>query len=371
MPSNSREKQIIRVSLVGIAANLLLVVLKLTVGVLSRSIAIVLDGVNNASDMLSSVITVAGTRLAEKPADRHHPFGHGRYEYISAAVVSAVILYAGLSSLEAAVEKILTPETPDYSPLTLAVVSAAVLVKLLLGRFTARRGRLLRSDALVNSGHDALLDAGISFTTLLAALIYLLFGRSLEAWLGALISLLILRSGVQMLREMISKILGERVDGELARTVRETVCQTPGVEGAYDLVLNSYGPDRWIGSVNIEVPDTWTAGQIDAVSREISQRVLDRDHVILTAIGIYARNTADDAAAEMRSRITEIALGHDYVLQLHGFYCDTAQKSLRFDLVIDLRAPDREAIRLDILDHVKRLYPDYTAHVQSDADFSD
>ena len=205
---DNREKMIIRTSLVGIMVNILLAAGKAGVGLLSNSIAIVLDAVNNLSDALSSVITIMGTKLAGRPADRDHPFGHGRYEYLSAAVISVIILYAGLTAFIESFKKVLHPETPYYSKLTLLLIAAAVIVKLLLGRYVKARGKELNSDSLVNSGEDARLDAVISASTLAAAVIFLASGISLEAWLGIAIAAYIIRSGVDMILETISKILG-------------------------------------------------------------------------------------------------------------------------------------------------------------------
>ncbi|MBQ9565753.1 MAG: cation transporter [Synergistaceae bacterium] len=366
-----RERGIVRVSLVGIAVNVLLAGFKFFVGLMSNSIAIMIDALNNASDVLSSVITVAGAKLAGRPADKEHPFGHGRVEYLSAAVVSAVILYAGVTAFSESVRKILHPLTPEYTGETLLIVAAAVVAKFLLGRYVKGAGRRLRSDALENSGQDALLDSAVSASTLLAAVIFLTLNLNLEAWLGAFISLLIIKAGIDMFRETTSKILGERVESGLARAVKETVCETEGVFGAYDLVLSSYGPERLMGSVHIEVPDTWTADKIDMTSREIARRVFTEHHVLLAAIGIYSRNSTSDAVKEIRTRVTEAVMSEDYVLQIHGFYCDTREKKIRLDLVVDFLAPTPESVHRKVLDRLQGLYPDYAIEIQIDTDFSD
>ena len=299
---DARRKVIVRTSLIGIGSNLLLAGFKAVIGFLTGSIAIMMDAVNNLSDALSSVITIIGTRLAMKRPDREHPLGHGRYEYIAAEIISAVILYAGITSFVESVKKIIQPQTPDYTPVSLIIVGTAVIVKILLGTYVKKQGIRANSDSLRDSGKDALFDAVISATTLLAAVIFLVFGWSLEAWLGALISLYIIKSGIDMFRETMSRILGERVDSELSQAIKETICNIPGVSGAYDLILHSYGPDKWQGSVHIEVPDTWTADEIDRASRTIQELIYQKYQVILTGIGIYARNTSGGAAAEALSR---------------------------------------------------------------------
>ena len=371
MTQEQRQKAIIRTSLVGIATNIVLAAFKAVVGLLSHSIAIVLDSVNNLSDVLSSIITVIGTKLAGRPADKEHPFGHGRYEYISAAVISVIILYAGFTALVESVKTVINPQTPDYSTASLIIVSLAVLVKIALGLFVKKRGKTLHSDSLNNSGQDALQDALISGSTLAAAIVFLLSGLSLEAWLGVVISLLIIKAGIDMIRETISKLLGERVDSELSKQVKQTICETEGVAGAYDLIMNSYGPDRWLASVHIEVPDTWTAEKIDIVSREIFQRVAEKNQVILTAIGIYSQNTSDDEAKSIRTRITELVMSESGVLQIHGFYYHPSEKTIRFDVVTDYLVPDTAELMKTIRCKVQAEYPEYKLHIHQDSDVSD
>ena len=371
MDLQTRKKKIISTGIAGIAVNLLLAGFKLAVGLLSRSIAIVSDAINNASDVLSSLVTVVGAKMADRPADREHPLGHGRIEYISAEIVAAVILYAGITSLVESVKRIITPVTPEYSAITLAVVGTSVAVKVILGFFVTRRGNALDSDALKNSGKDALWDAVIAAATLVAALVFIIFKVALEAWLGVIISLVIIRSGIKMFRETASKILGERVDSSLSRAVKETVCKTEGVLGAYDLILNSYGPGRWIGSVNVEVPDTWTADEIDTVSREICDRVAKENGVLLSSVGIYAHNSTNDAAKQIRTAVTEAVISREHVLQIHGFRCELDEKRIMFDIVIDFKAPDQKGVYENAVSAVRGLYPDFEIVVHRDTDYSD
>ena len=366
-----RDQIIVRTSVIGIIANLFLAGFKAAVGLISGSIAIVLDAVNNLSDALSSVITIIGTKLASRRPDRNHPFGHGRIEYLSAIIISVIVLYAGVTSLLESVKKIVSPTTPDYSAASLIIIAVAVLVKLLLGRYVKGVGEKVNSGALVDSGKDAMLDSIISASTLLAAAIFLLSHVSLEAWLGAVISLVIIKSGVEMLQESLSEILGERADPELTKAIKRTIAEFPGVHGAYDLVLHNYGPNTMIGSVHIEVDDVMTADKLDVLQREITQAVIERHHVILAGIGIYSHNTHDDLASQILSDARKVAMSHEFVLQLHGFYIDAAAKVIRFDVIVDYAAPDAEAIHRDIVRQVRALYPDYDVQVTLDVDISD
>jgi cation diffusion facilitator family transporter len=367
----NREKTIIRTSVVGILANLFLAGFKAAVGLLSNSIAVILDAVNNLSDALSSVITIIGTKLAGKKPDRKHPYGYGRVEYITSTVIAVIILYAGVTALVESVKKILRPEAPDYGPAALIIVGVAVLVKLALGFYVKKTGQRVRSDALIASGEDARNDAVISAATLAAAAVYLLWKVSLEAWLGAVISLVIIKSGVEMLRDTISQILGERNDTELAKAIRDTVMSFPGVEGAYDLVLNNYGPDTWNGSIHIEVPDTYSADQLDQMLREIMVKVHSEHNVILTAIGVYSVNTKDEEVIETKRRVEEIVFSHEHVRQMHGFYLTKEEKKIRFDIVISFDAKDRRAVFDAVVADVQKAFPDYTLQAAMDTDFTE
>lgn len=368
---SSREAVIVRTSVVGILANVFLAGFKAAVGILSHSIAVTLDAVNNLSDAASSLITIIGTRLAAREPDREHPFGHGRAEYLSAMLISVLVLYAGITSFVESVKKILRPDTPDYSAAGLAIIAVAVLVKFLLGRYVKAVGKRVQSDSLVNSGEDASMDCVISASTLLAAAVYLLFDVSLEAWLGAVISAFIIKSGVEMLREAISRIIGERPSAELARGIRETVCAFPGVSGAYDLILHNYGPDTFIGSLHIEVPDTFSANQLDDLIRAITVEVYRKHRVILTAVGLYSVNTQDEKTIAMRETLKKAALECPYILQIHGFYVNEEEKRIRFDAIVSFDAPDRKAACQKVRDVAAALYPDYTFQIALDSDFSD
>ena len=191
-----RDKKIIRTSIIGIGANVLLAAFKAVIGLASNSVAIVLDAVNNLSDAMSSLITIIGTKLAAKEPDRKHPLGYGRIEYLSAMIISAIVLYAGITALVESVKKIIDPATPDYSTIGLIIVGAAVLVKILLGRYVEGVGKKVASDSLIASGKDALFDAVLSFSTLVAAVIYIFWHVRLEAWLGAIIALFIIKAGL-------------------------------------------------------------------------------------------------------------------------------------------------------------------------------
>lgn len=368
---SSREKTIIRTSIIGIIANVFLAAFKAVIGIMTHSIAIVLDAVNNISDAGSSLITIVGTKLAGKEPDKKHPFGYGRIEYLSAMIISVIVLYAGITSFEESVKQIIHPNTPEYNTVSLVIVAVAVVVKILLGRYVKSVGEKVNSDSLVNSGEDATLDSVISASTLVAAGVFMIFHISLEAWLGAIISVVIIKSGVEMLRDTISKILGEQNDPELARNIKHTVTSFPDVQGAYDLVLNNYGPDAWNGSIHIEVPDTYTADQLDLLLRRIQMKVYMEHHVALTAIGVYSVNTRDEEVIETKRRVREIVFSHPDVKQIHGFYLVKENKAMRFDIVVSLAANDRKAVFKEAVADVQKEFPDYKLYAAMDTDFAE
>ena len=367
----SREKAIVRTSIIGIIANVFLAAFKAVIGLMTNSIAIVLDAVNNISDAGSSLITIIGTKLAGKEPDKKHPFGYGRIEYLSAMIISVIVLYAGITSFVESVKQIIHPETPDYNAVSLVIVAVAVVVKILLGRYVKDVGVKMNSDSLINSGEDATLDSIISASTLVAAGIFLIFHVSLEAWLGAVISLVIIKSGIEMLRDTISQILGEKNDPDLARSIKRTVTAFPDVKGAYDLVLNNYGPDAWNGSIHIEVLDTCSAAQLDQLIRDIQMEVYKQHQVILTAIGVYSVNTKDQEIIETKKAVQKIVFSHPHVKQMHGFYLIKDQKAMRFDIVVSFDAKDRRAVFEEVVSDVQKAFPDYTLQVAMDTDFAE
>ncbi len=365
-----RSKTIIRTSIIGIVVNILLAGFKMVVGLLSGSIAIVLDAVNNLSDALSSVITIVGTTLAGKAPDKKHPYGYGRIEYLSAMVISVIVLYAGLTSLIESGKSILHPEPANYTPVTLIIVGVAVVVKLLLGQFFINTGKRINSESLIASGTDARFDSIISASTLVAALIYIATGLSVEAYLGVIISIVMIKSALEMLRETISEILGERIDPEVSKGVKKTITSIEGVQGAYDLIFSDYGPDRVMASVHIEIPDTYTADRIDEITRQIQDRVFEEHNIMIISIGIYSVNTKDDNITSMRSAIAKIIAGKDHILQMHGFFVDFEKKEMRFDLVVDF-VPNRNELFKETLDEIQKLYPDYRILANMDTSYSD
>ena len=365
-----REKVIVRTSVIGIVTNLLLAGFKAVVGIISNSIAITLDAVNNTSDALSSVITIVGAKLGGKAPDKKHPLDYGRIEYLSSMTVAAIILYAGITSAVESVKKIFHPEEADYRAASLVIVAVAIAVKLILGSYVKKQGEKVNSGALTASGSDALFDAVLSASVLASAAIYMLWHISLEAYVGVLIAAVIIKAGIEMMSETVSDILGQRADPGLVKEIKSLIAQEPEVIGAYDLVMNNYGPNKNYASVHMELPDTMTVEELDRLTRRVEAKVYLATGVILTGVGVYSHNTGTGEAADIRNAVQKIVLSHDWALQMHGFYVDTESKTIRFDAVVSFDIKPKEAVRI-LCEDIKELYPDYTVHITPDIDLTD
>ena len=366
----SRSQKIIRTSIIGVVANVLLAAFKAVVGILASSVAIVMDAVNNLSDALSSVITIIGTKLSERPADREHPFGFGRIEYFSAIIIAVIVLSAGITSLIESVKKIFEPTEPEYTTVTLVVIVVAIVVKLVLGQFVKRQGEQLKSDALIASGSDALFDAVITLATLVSAGIMLLWQISLDGILGALISLVIIKAGIEMLASPVNELLGARISQDLVHDIKQEVSAFEGVHGVFDIILHNYGPNVLIGSLHINVYDTMTAHEIHGLTRSISEQMYTRHGIVMT-VGVYAIATGENQRTELQSKVMQTLARHKEILQVHGFHYFEKEHRISIDVVPDISVHDEAALSSQLTNEIKALVPDENVTVVIDHNYSD
>ena len=252
----------------------------------------------------------------------------------------------------------------------LIILVVAIAVKIVLGRYVKKQGERVHSAALIASGSDASFDAILSASVLISAVIFMAFHVSLEAYVGVLISAYIIKAGVEMMRNTLSAILGQRADAETTRKVREIINSEPEIRGAYDLIMHNYGPERNYASVHIELPDTMTVEEVDRLTRRVETRVYRETGVILTGVGVYSYNTGSDEAGRIRNQVQETVMKHDWALQLHGFYADLEAKAIRFDVVLSFEIDPGEALRI-LQGEIRELYPDYTVEIVPDVDISD
>ena len=363
----NRQTAIVWTSVVGIITNVVLVGFKMLVGLLAGSIAIILDAVNNLTDVLSSVVTIIGTKLASRRPDEGHPYGHGRIEYLTTLAVGIIILATGIVAMVESIPKIVHPELADYSWATIIVVIAAIIVKLVLGIYVRRAGKHYASSSLVASGVDALFDAALSFATLIGIGVTLIFQVSIDGILGLLISFFILKTSIEILSEASNEILGRTADRELMHKIKELICTFPTVSGAYDLMLHNYGPTELIGSVQIQVPDDLTAKDIHHLTREIAHKVYNKYKANLT-IGIYAENSSEPAHREIRERVLNIVNTYPEITQIHGLYIDDERQLITFDIVVPVQYMGGTEFKNKVIRDMKKSFPNYKYLITTDID---
>ena len=365
-----RSQEIIRTSVIGIVANVLLASFKAVVGLLANSVAVVLDAVNNLSDALSSVITIIGTKLSLRPADNKHPFGYGRVEYFSAIIIAVIVLTTGITSLVESVKKIINPTEPDYTSVTLIVIIVAILTKLVLGWFVRKKGKQLDSDALVASGSDALFDAVITLATLVSAGVMLIWNVSLDGYLGALISLVIIKAGIEMLASPINQLLGAQAPPDLIHQIKSDISEMDPVQGVFDIILHGYGPNLSIGSLHVGVPDTMTAHQIHGLTRRISEQMFAKYGIIMT-VGVNSVATGDNRDAELQRNVIQTLTRQEHVMQVHGVYYDKDKNYLSVDVVPDRSVTDDAAFVCLLTESLKTVVPDTQISVVIDHNYSE
>lgn len=365
-----RSKKIVRTSLLGILANIGLVILKAFVGFLANSVSIIMDAINNLSDALSSTITIVGTKLSQKKPDAKHPYGHGRVEYLTSLIIGVIILVAASGVIFESILTIINKNTPSFETWSVILIAIAVLVKILLGLYFRYVGKKVNSEALKGSGIDALFDAILSFATLVSIIVFLIWKVNIEGYVGIIIGLFMIKSGFDVLRTSLSSIIGERTSKETAEAIKKLVCSNPEVKGAYDLIINNYGPDRGIGSIHIEVDDNLTAKEIHPLTRKIALQVYQEFGIIMT-VGIYASNSSDEEIINIRDAIRKEVLSHPTIKQMHGFYVDQEIKSISFDVIVDFKDKEASALIKQIHDSLAEQFPDYHFFIVEDKDFSD
>ena len=371
MNTNSRSKSIIRTSRICIAVNFVLAAFKLVLGFLSNSVAIITDGINNVTDVLSSIITIIGTRLSEKEPDRKHPFGYGRIEYLSSLVIGAFILFAGIESFKNSIDKIINPVKGDYSTLTLLILAVAVVVKIGIGLYTKKQGNELDSEALIASGKDAVNDSIASTAVFIAGIIYILSGQSIEAYVGAIISLVIIKTGFDTLKESSDIILGESTDTALASKIRDSILSFPEIEGVYDIVIHSYGKEKMLGSAHIEISDRYKVSWVDNLQRAIIRKVKENTGVDMLGISVYAINTHSKEVMDARECVKKAVEEIKDAREMHGFYIDSVDKTMNFDVIQEFGIRSKEELKEELIKKVQEIYPEYAVMIDVDYDFTE
>lgn len=354
---------------VGIAANVLFGAFKLIIGSIANSVTITSDAVNNLTDATSSVITLVGLKLAQKPADRKHPLGYGRIEYISGLIVAAIVLITGVEFFQTSLGRIENPQPVDFSILQLVILSVLVIGKLLLSQFDKEFGRRGKSDALIASGTDAKMDSLVSVLTIITIVITKLTGVVIDGYAGIGMSIFILYNGITLIRGTVGSIIGNRADKEVVDAVKADILSIKPIQGAYDMILHSYGPTLQLGTLNLEMPDYTTVEQAYE-SMEQAQRIVFQKHHIYFTFGLYSVNTYDKNVIEARNNVMAAVKDMPETISIHAFNLDEKNKRIRFDVIVDFCVHDFSVFRKALVDKLKVLYPDYTFDINIDLDYA-
>lgn len=348
-------------SAVGIGANVLLFALKALSGVLSGSLAITADAFNNLSDASSSIVSLLGFKLAGRPADAEHPYGHGRYEYLSALMVAVMILVIGVELLKSSIKKILTPTSVEYSLLTLLILAASIATKVWLSAFNRAVGKKIGASALIAAADDSRNDVIATSAVLASAVIARLTGLSLDGYMGAAVALFILYSGFGLVRETINPMLGSMPDKEAVDHIRDRILSYPGVLGVHDLLVHDYGPGRKFASVHVEM----SSSEDPLVSHDVIDNI-ERDFFEsenLHLVVHYDPVVLDDPRLPVMSAyIMEIAQEIHPAITLHDLRIvpGVSHTNVVFDCVLPYGAElDEHAVKKTIAERVSAQYPNY------------
>lgn len=365
---NTRDGIISATSALGITVNVILAITKVILGLLTSSIAIVSEGANVAADSLSSLITLLGTKLAQKHPDEKHPFGYGRIEYLVSLIIAVLILVTGVEMLTSSVKLIFHPEEMNISYLAIAIVLGSAIVKFCLGTFTMHMGKKADSNALVGVGLDSRGDAYASLVTIASSLFFLLFGINLDAYAGIFISLLILKAGWEVLSPTIADLLGRPGEAELAKELYQEIRSTPGILSAVDMMLHNYGPDAWSGSVNVEIDHEKTVGELYAVLHDLQLRIMHKYKVVLV-FGVYAVDNDHEEVRALRKDIAKFVRQEEGVESFHAVYLDNAGKTFYVDFIVDYTLKDWEALRSRFLEYIAPILPGYHVELTIETQF--
>lgn len=355
--NDERTRIINRTSTIGIVANVLIAVLKIVAGFLASSIAIVSEGVNNAADVLTSVLTLVGTRLARRHPDARHPFGYGRIEYLTGLVIAVVILVSGVQMLIESVKLVFRPEPLAISSVSLAIVAVSAVAKFVLGLYTITCGKAAHSDALVGVGLECRADAYVSVITIAVAVLFLLTGISIDAYAGIVMSVLILKAGIDVMRKTISEIIGRPGEKDLAMKLYALIRATPGIVGAADLMLHNYGPGAWSGSVNVEVDHAKTVGETYAVLHDLQLRIMHEEQVTMV-FGVYAVDNDHAETRRLRQHVLSFVKAHEHVQSFHAIYLEPGTNRLYCDLIVDYALTDWDGLRDEFIAYMKTKEPE-------------
>lgn len=365
-----RSKMIKRAANTGIGVNVALGAIKIIIGYFSGSVAVISDGANNATDSISSLVTLIGYRFSKKRPTKEHPLGYGRVEYLSALLVGFLILMTGFSFLNGSIDAIKNPHDMSVSTVMIIVLFITVLVKVWLWRMNTKVGRETGSEALTASGADALSDVLTSLVTIAAAFCSRFTSFPVDGWAGLLISLFIMWNGISSILSTSDSILGERPNKEKVDRIRAIISSFPPLSGGYDIRIHSYGPDSAVGTIDVEVPFTASAESVYEAMMKAKESIKSEMGIDFT-FGMNATNQDDPEVIKMRDlTLKKMQMISSDVIGIHGFHVHFDEKKIEFDTVVDFSLKDHNKFKKGIIDTLEKTFPGYKVDFNIDLDYS-
>ena len=370
MDSQERKKIITLTTGLGILSNLLMAVLKLVLGALSGSVAVMSDAANNASDVVSSAVTLVGFWLGKHKPTHAHPLGFGRVEYVTALFIAVMVILTGGTFFRTSYSAFCDPEPVESSPLIVALLILTVFGKMFLWRINLVNGRRTDSEALMASGSDALSDVLATLVTLLGLVSSRFTSFPVDGLCGMIVSVFILSAGTTSIVRTVSMIVGERPDKATVDQLRAIIANHPPLNGGYDIQIHSYGPERKIGTVNVEVPSDATCEEVFDAMTEAQEEILDRMSIYMS-FGMFAVNSSNPLVREMYSKVLSVLrkVSPD-VLGIHAFHIHLEDARVHFDLVVDFTLTDYAAFREKATAALEAALPGYSFKFNIEPDFA-
>ena len=353
---NSRQGIITTTSGIGVVVNLLVAVIKIIVGTIASSIAVISEGVHNLADTLTSVLALLGSKLASKHPDKKHPFGYGRIEYLTSLVVSMLILVSGLETLVNAIKLIFKPENVSFSFLSLIIIALTALIKFFVGSYTIKTAKKIGSSSLQAIGEESRNDCFASIITIAAALAFIIFKLNIDAYAGIITSLLIIKTGVEVLLDTAAELIGRPGKKELAQKLYKEINSTRGIINVADMMLHNYGPNAYSGSVNVEIDHKANVGDVYDYLHALQLRIM-HEYKVTLVFGIYAVDNDSPNSKRLREYIAQFVKGHKNVMSYHAVYIEKKTNKIYCDLVVDYDLRDWDSLREEFRQYMFKKYP--------------
>ena len=349
-------------------SNLLLAAGKLIFGFMISSRAVMLDGLNSLSDMITSVVTMISTLYAGKRSDREHPFGYGRLEYITSMFTTVFILTMGAYAIFDAVRELVSKsgDAPDYNMATIVMLCISLTAKFVYGLLSRKAGKRVNSVALMMIGTETLGDGVISLSILVAIVIQRMMGIDIEAWLSILISIFIIKAGIEMIGECMKKLLGKKSDPEVYRGIKKMIAEEPDVLNVFNLVIHNYGEELSVGSVDIEVDEEMKTSETTKLMRRIIHKAA-KQGVTLSSVGIYGAES-DPKSLEIWDRVLEVVRAHSELVRASAFSYDQKEQIAAFNVLTAPSVRNRRKCIGQLEDELEGIFPGITFHIEAALD---